>query len=266
MSVAAAAPDTVRDFYDAHVADKIADFVDGNPRVTAAWTTIAQWAPAAPRHVLDIGCGFGQVGWWMAERWPAAHVRGLDLSPRAVDLASRVFRRENLSYSTDELATHPSGRFDLITLIDVYEHVPATKRLEFNSAVSRIMSCDGTAILTFPTPAHQRFIRDRHPDKLQPVDEDVDLRVIHDLAVATNARLVFYAERSIWMAGDYAHAVLSRREVEPPVTSRQPVQPTLLDRAVRKIRSRWHEDPGSRDSRLRLIEQALGRGAYRPRA
>ena len=265
MTVAAAAPEAVREYYDAHVADKIADFVDGNPRVAAAWDTVEHWAPTAPRAALDVGCGFGQVSWWMSRRWPEARVRGVDLSPRAVQLASRIFRRPNLTFSTDDLSALAGDQFDLVTLIDVYEHIAAHERHAFNAELSRIMTGGGCLILTFPTPAHQRMIREHHPDQLQPVDEDVEIEVIQALAAATHARLVFYAERSIWTPGDYAHAVLSRREAAPPL-ARRPVPPlTLVDRAVRKIRSRFTVDSDSRDARLRLVEQTLGRGAYRPR-
>ena len=266
MSVAAVAPETVREFYDAHVADKIADFVDGNPRVAAAWETIRHWSPSPPRTALDIGCGFGQVSWWMARRWPQAEVRGLDLSPRAVELASRVFRRDNLSFATDDLSQLPDRRFDLVTLIDVYEHIAVHERPGFNHELSRILADGGTVILTFPTAAHQRVTRERHPAQLQPIDEDVDVDVMQALAAATRSRIVMYAECSIWTPSDYAHAVLTRRGAAQPVVRREAPAPTLVDRAVRKLRSRFHEDDDSREARLRLIEQTLGPGAYRPRS
>jgi SAM-dependent methyltransferase len=259
--------DQIRAFYDDHVVHKVADFVDGNPRVEAAWRTIEEWAPASPAAILDIGCGFGQISWRMATRWPAAHVTGLDISPRSVALAAKVFQHPNLGYVATSLdAIGRDGGYDLITLIDVYEHIADADRAAFNASLAGLLAPAGVLILTFPTPAYQERLRANEPAKLQPVDEDIDLPKLQALAAATGTRLVMYGERSVWLSGDYAHAVLSRHQPGVPVPRPAPSSPTVVDRAVRKLRTALRgAEAGSRESRLELIERALGPGAYRPR-
>ena len=259
--------DHIRAFYDEHIVHKVADFVDGNPRVDAAWRTIQAWAPARPRRILDIGCGFGQVSWQMAMRWPLAEVTGLDISPRSIALASRVFQAPNLAYATTALdALDADPGYDLITLIDVYEHIGASARAFFNASLARVMAPDAVLIVTCPTPAYQRFLRDQQPDKLQPIDEDVDPGTLQALATATRARLVMFREHSIWLDGDYEHAVLSRIATLAPVTRDATSSSALIDRAARKLR-RWRNgpEPDSREWRLQMIERTLGAGVYRPR-
>ncbi len=90
MASVAPAPH-VREFYDEHIVHKVADFVDGNRRVDAAWRTIQHWAPASPRCVLEIGCGLGAMAYRMAERWPDARVFGADISPRSIEFATKLF-------------------------------------------------------------------------------------------------------------------------------------------------------------------------------
>jgi SAM-dependent methyltransferase len=257
----------IRAFYDEHIVNKVADFVDGNPRVDAAWRTIQEWAPAAPRHVLDIGCGFGQMSWQMATRWPSARVTGADISPRSIALAAKVFARPNLSYTAATLdALSVDTSYDLITLIDVYEHIADDERAAFNSQLARLLAPDGVVILTFPTPAYQRLLRDQHPEQLQPIDEDIDVRKLDALAAATGTRLVMYREHGIWLAGDYAHAVLTRSAVGGRVERRPAPACGLIDRVVNKLRRLGRGvDAGSRDGRLQLVERTLGAGVYRPR-
>jgi SAM-dependent methyltransferase len=267
LDTAAAHADQIRAFYDEQIVNKIADFVDGNPRVDAAWQTIQQWAPRRPRRVLDIGCGFGQIAWQMSQRWSTADVTGIDISPRSIALASRVFQAPNLAYATTALDALDAGRpYDLVTLVDVYEHIAEPARLFFNAALARVMAPDATLIVTCPTPEYQRFLRRAQPDKLQPVDEDVDGGVLHVLATATRARLVMFREHSIWLEGDYQHAVFSRPVTLAPVERLHAVAPALWPRAVGKWR-RWRRgpEPGSRDHRLQMIERTLGAGVYRPR-
>ncbi len=268
---AAASPqhdaDQVRAFYDDHIVQKVADFVDGNPRVEAAWQTIQQWAPPSPRQVLDIGCGFGQISWQMAGRWPSARVTGMDISPRSIALASKVFAGANLAYSTASFAEVDRGRgYDLITLIDVYEHIADAARAGFDAQLARVLAPDGVMILTFPTPAYQRLLREAQPEKLQPIDEDIDLMTIQALAAATGTRLVLYREQGIWLSGDYAHAVLTRTVTGGRVERSAAPSRGLIVRAAGKLRRlRRGAADESRDSRLHRIERTLGAGVYRPR-
>ena len=258
----------VRAFYDEHIVYKVADFVDGNRRVDAAWNTIQQWAPPAPRRILEIGCGLGAMAWRMASRWPEAQVTGIDISPRSIDYASKLFVLPNLKFDSgriDEL--NLGGDYDVIVLVDVYEHIAEADRAAFNASLEPLLSATGRIVLTFPTPAYQRMLRSTTPDKLQPVDEDIEMQTLQGLAGATATNLLMYREHDVWLTGDYGHAVLGRREAGRPVEPPEPApEPPPLERAVRKVRALFDaEDPASREARLRLIERVLGSTAYRPR-
>ena len=51
--------DHVKNYYDERIDEKIRDFTDFNPRIEAAVQALAEWAPAKPKRVLEIGCGIG---------------------------------------------------------------------------------------------------------------------------------------------------------------------------------------------------------------
>src|ERR1700677_5190169 len=203
--------ESVQEYHDERVEGKILDFTYPNPRIEAAIQFVAEWAPPNPRRILEIGCGIGATCWRMARTWPQAQVIGADISPISVEVADTCFKLPNLSYKTGLLNEGLlDGKFDLIVMMDVYEHIALEDRASIHAAIRSLLSEEARFVLTFPTPTLQNYIRDRTPSDLQPVDEDVDISDIVRLAVETDTRLLFYREVGIWHYGDYAHLALAR--------------------------------------------------------
>jgi 2-polyprenyl-6-hydroxyphenyl methylase/3-demethylubiquinone-9 3-methyltransferase len=80
------------------------------------------------KRVLDVGCGGGILAEAMARR--AEHVTGIDLAARPLGVA-RLHALEagahNLEYreiATEALAIERPGAFDVVTCMEMLEHVP----------------------------------------------------------------------------------------------------------------------------------------------
>lgn len=84
-------------------------------------------AGLAGRRVLDVGCGGGLLAEGMARR--GARVTGIDLAPGALEVA-RLHALEagvSLEYreiAVEELAATQPGAYDLVTCLEMLEHVP----------------------------------------------------------------------------------------------------------------------------------------------
>jgi len=84
-------------------------------------------SPVAGKRVLDVGCGGGILSEALAQR--GASVTGIDLgeAPLAVARLHLLESGLDIDYrhiSVEELAEQESGSFDVVTCLEVLEHVP----------------------------------------------------------------------------------------------------------------------------------------------
>ena len=93
---------------------------------------IAQRAELKAAHVLDVGCGGGLLAEGLASR--GAHVLGLDMSPENVAAAAHHAAAGALTIDyrcvdVEELARDRAGGFDIVTCLEMLEHVPEPERI-----------------------------------------------------------------------------------------------------------------------------------------
>ena len=85
-------------------------------------------AHVAGKQVLDVGCGGGILAESMARR--GGHVTGIDLAAKPLGVARLHALEagvENLEYreiATEALAAEAPGRFEVVTCMEMLEHVP----------------------------------------------------------------------------------------------------------------------------------------------
>lgn len=104
--------------------------------------------PLAGRRALDVGCGAGLLAEPLARL--GASVTGLDAAPENIAVARAHAAGSGLSidYRTGELAALEAEPFDLVTCLEVVEHVADKPR--FVRALVRHLAPDGLLVLSTP--------------------------------------------------------------------------------------------------------------------
>ena len=117
-------------------------------RDTFAHLRVRQLTDGLPSnaHILDVGCGdgrllgnFSKVGF--------RNLHGIELPGRAAERAARI-PGVNLHLGTLESIDLPAASFDLITLVHVYEHLPAPR--DTLDRLARLIKPGGRLFLSFP--------------------------------------------------------------------------------------------------------------------
>jgi trans-aconitate 2-methyltransferase len=84
----------------------------GNERLRPALDLMARIKLAAAQHIVDIGCGPGNVTTLLRERWPEASITGIDNSPEMLESARKI---TGIGWQLADAATWQAERqYDLI--------------------------------------------------------------------------------------------------------------------------------------------------------
>ncbi|MSR09664.1 MAG: bifunctional 2-polyprenyl-6-hydroxyphenol methylase/3-demethylubiquinol 3-O-methyltransferase UbiG [Gammaproteobacteria bacterium] len=129
---------------------------DLNP-VRLAW--IEEVAGLAGKRVLDVGCGGGLLSEGMARQ--GAHVTGLDMSAESLAIA-RLHLLESPSLSieyrestAEELVLQSPAAYDLVTCMELLEHVPDPGQLV--TACAQLVKPGGSVLFSTINRTPQAF-------------------------------------------------------------------------------------------------------------
>jgi 2-polyprenyl-6-hydroxyphenyl methylase / 3-demethylubiquinone-9 3-methyltransferase len=158
--------------------------------------------PLAGKSALDVGCGAGLLCEPLARM--GAAVTGADAAPENVEAAKAHAAQSGLQidYRAGELADQGLGQFDVVTSMEVIEHV--TDPAAFIAELGRHLKSDGLLLLSTPnrTAASRLFLveaaerlgqvpRGTHdwdqfltPEELTALLEDAGLEVVETQGIA----------------------------------------------------------------------------------
>ncbi|MBD0291294.1 MAG: methyltransferase domain-containing protein [Thermoleophilia bacterium] len=102
-----------------------------------------------PARILDLGTGTGRAARFLAGRYPAAQVIGVDLAPEMVEEANSLLAPElrgRVRYQVADAASlpFPENAFDLVVLANM---------IPFFDALDRVTSPEGALVVAFSNGA-----------------------------------------------------------------------------------------------------------------
>ena len=133
---------------DLHVYDRE---IDSNERTSLS--VLSAQIPAGAR-VLDLGCGSGAIGRFLARRGDGARIDGLTLNEQEAALAAPHYgqvRVANLD-SADLTALFAPGSYDVIVCADVLEHTRHPEQVL--AACRRLLAEGGRVLISIPNAGY----------------------------------------------------------------------------------------------------------------
>ena len=99
-------------------------------------------------RVIDIGVGRGEMLSCM-KQW-ADNYHGIDISPSTVEFCKKLDLSCELVDDTEFWLKNNQNQFDIITCLDVLEHIPKERLIHFLEAIRNSLNKDGIAIFQVP--------------------------------------------------------------------------------------------------------------------
>jgi glycosyltransferase involved in cell wall biosynthesis len=113
--------------------------------VLSSHSQLLELVGPAPRRILDVGCGSGQLGKLARDR--GHHVVGIDAYPPREELDEFI-----ASDLASGIPVDPSRRFDVVILADVLEHMQGPLSLLVQAR--SLLATDGSILVSVPNVAH----------------------------------------------------------------------------------------------------------------
>lgn len=101
------------------------------------------------KSIADIGCGEGRLVKEMSNIFINKKIVGIDTSIRAINLARSLNPELNFT-NHDLLNKKIKEKFDLITLIEVLEHIPINQLKHFIKSLHGLLKKNGKIFITVP--------------------------------------------------------------------------------------------------------------------
>ncbi|MCB9236651.1 MAG: class I SAM-dependent methyltransferase [Cyclobacteriaceae bacterium] len=192
---------------------KIKEFVYGNKRINRCLELLFNHIPDRGEiDICEIGCSIGLTTYQIALEYPLTRIHGYDIAEEQIKYANQTFNSEQVNFFVHDFMSPISDKYDLITLFDVFEHIPIDDRKVFATNIGTALKKHGKIIMTVPSHFSTIYNKASRKDLLQIVDEEVKLIDLIDFANDTSTNLSYYSLVSIWSKHDYAHVIFDREK------------------------------------------------------
>jgi trans-aconitate 2-methyltransferase len=196
-------------FYDEFVDRQTRVGVNRRHQAILGW--LKRFGLPQDSRVLEVGCGVGTLTQLLADALHEGSVLGTDLSPKSIAAAEeRLAPFGNVELVLgDAIEVAIDGRFDVVVLPDVIEHIPLELHDALFARIASWVKPDGYVLLHYPNPHHLEWCHENNPEGLQIIDQPIHADVMSANAYRHGLYLSYYERYSIWLReGDYIVAVL----------------------------------------------------------
>jgi cyclopropane fatty-acyl-phospholipid synthase-like methyltransferase len=165
-------------------------------------------------NVLEIGCGIGTVSHLVLKTVNKGQFTGVDISNDSIEVA-REFNRasKNAEFVVNDMSNFERiYKYDFIVFPDVLEHIPSENHSSVFKVIASVSGPNTRVHINIPSPEFQNWLRKNHKEKMQIIDQSLDLnKLLNDANTAGFE--VYSLDRYClhYTCPDYVYIILNRK-------------------------------------------------------
>ena len=202
----------ISDFYDEYVQRQIK--TGANERLISLYKRLLNGGLNADSRVLELGCGVGIFTKLLAKKVKNGIIEAVDLSEKSVAVAKNELKdRNNIHFDVADVVKYQpkNSDFDMITLMDVIEHIPLEHHAELFANLAKIATEKTNILINIPNPQYIAYVRINHPESLQVIDQEVELFTLMQHLEKNGLELIYFEKYGIWEQDDYHFMVIRKK-------------------------------------------------------
>lgn len=202
----------ISQFYDDFVEAQVK--TGANERLISLYKRLFALGLQSDSKILELGCGVGAFTKLLSRRVKKGVIEAVDLSEKSIEAAQKLFSdKENIILvSADVVKYTPQNRdFNFVTLMDVIEHIPLNQHGNLFRQISTYTNENSLVCINIPNPEYIEYTRVHEPEKLQILDQSVQLLPLLQHLEGVGFELIFFEKYSIWVREDYHFLVFRKR-------------------------------------------------------
>jgi trans-aconitate 2-methyltransferase len=203
---------TISAFYDDY--KTIQEETGVNLRHYIAFIQCLKSGLKSSHKVLEIGCGIGTFTGLLASFIKKGRIVATDISGQSIEIAKRrVNSPGKVEFITSDMKNFTiEDKFDFIMMIDVLEHIPFDQYDQLFKTIGFHMADNAILAINVPHPEALQWVRENAPERLQIIDNPVQMDYLSRHTYANGLKLVSYKPYSIFHKEiDYAFILFSRK-------------------------------------------------------
>jgi len=208
----------VKEFYDNFTDTRMLQYkLYGNPRIDKAVNLITNYL-TPNSNILDIGCGIGIVPEQVSAKLDRGKILACDLGENNIKYARQTVKSEKVEFLNVNVVENfelihkkLTTPVDLVTMVDVIEHLPANSYEGLFSNLSQVTGEQARIVMTYPSPEYQIYLQQNNQEELQIIDEVIEIHSLMPLASKYGFKLEQFSYIDIWRKKQYIHCVFSKQ-------------------------------------------------------
>ena len=202
----------ISEFYDEYVKRQIK--TGANERLISLYKRLLNGGLNTDSKVLELGCGVGIFTKLLAKKVKNGIIEAVDLSAKSIAVAENELKhKKNIHFDVADVVKYKpeNSDFDMITLMDVIEHIPLEHHAELFRNLAEIATEKTNILINIPNPQFIGYARINHPESMQVIDQEVHLFPIMQHLEKHNLELTYFEKYGIWEEEDYHFMVIRKK-------------------------------------------------------